>query len=261
MLQSLRELIARRDLVYILAWREIKIRYKQSVMGLLWAILMPLVIVCSGVVVRYAFSRMSGAPLALADVTAVAVKAVPWAFVVGAVRFGTNSLVTNSNLVTKVYMPRLAFPISAVGAQLLDFLIAGIVIALLLVAAQVGISIHLLWVPALISCLILMTAAFAVILSAASLFLRDVKYLVDVFLTFAIFFTPVFYSAALFGDRGKYLLLNPVAPLLEGLDAAIVQGRAPDAFWTAYAAIWAFALLLFTPAFFLRLEPKFAESV
>src|SRR6185436_4140133 len=154
MLQSIRELIARRDLVYILTWREIKIRYKQSVMGLLWAVLMPLVIVCSGVVVRSAFSHVSGTPLALADVTAVAVKAVPWAFVVAALRFGTNSLITNSNLVTKVYMPRLAFPISAVCAQLLDFLIAGIVIALLLTAAQVGFSIHLLWLPLLIACLI-----------------------------------------------------------------------------------------------------------
>src|SRR6185295_12128892 len=138
MLQSIRELIARRDLVYILTWREIKIRYKQSVMGLLWAILMPLVIVCSGVVVRFAFSRLSGAPLTLADVTAVAVKAVPWAFVVGAVRFGTNSLITNSNLVTKVYMPRLAFPIAAVCAQLLDFAISGVVVAVLLIAAQSG---------------------------------------------------------------------------------------------------------------------------
>ena len=160
MVQSIRELIARRDLVYILTWREVKIRYKQSVMGLLWAVLMPLVIVCSGLVVRYVFSRISGTPLSLADVTAVGVKAVPWAFVVGAVRFGTNSLITNSNLVTKVYMPRLAFPISAVCAQLLDFAIAGAVIAVLLIAAQIGLSVQLLWVPALIGCLILMTAMF-----------------------------------------------------------------------------------------------------
>ena len=261
MLQSIRELIARRDLVYILAWREIKIRYKQSVMGLLWAVLMPLVIVLSGVVVRYAFSRVSGAPLALADVTAVAVKAVPWAFVVGAVRFGTNSLVTNSNLVTKVYMPRLAFPISAVGAQLLDFLIAGVVITLLLVVAQVGISIHLLWLPALISCLILMTAASAVILSAASLFLRDVKYLVDVALTFAIFFTPVFFESSLFGPWAPLVMINPISPLLEALTDIIIHHQSPSLPWVGYSFAFTALLTAASLAMFAKLEPLFAESV
>src|SRR5215470_4543158 len=184
MLQSIRELIERRDLLYILTWREIKVRYKQSVMGLLWAVLMPLVIVCSGVVVRFAFSHVSGSPVELHEITSVAVKAAPWAFVVGAIRFGTNSLISNSNLVTKVYMPRLAFPISAVCSQLIDFLVSAVVIAVLLAVAQTGFSIHLLWLPGLIACLVLLTAGLAVILSAASLFLRDVKYLVDVFLTF-----------------------------------------------------------------------------
>jgi lipopolysaccharide transport system permease protein len=261
MLQSIRELIARRDLVYILTWREIKIRYKQSVMGLLWAVLMPLVIVCSGVVVRFAFSRLSGAPLALADVTAVAVKAVPWAFVVGAVRFGTNSLITNSNLVTKVYMPRLAFPISAVGAQLLDFVISAVVIVLLLIAVQIGLSIQLLWVPLLIGCLILMTAGFAVILSAASLFLRDVKYLVDIGLTFAIFFTPVFYEASLFGPWEPVVLLNPISPLLEALTTTVVHHQSPSLPWLGYSFAFTALLCAGSLAMFAKLEPLFAESV
>src|SRR4029453_3744961 len=186
MLHSLRELIAPSDLVYILTWREFKIRYKQSVMGLLWAVLMPLVIVCAGILARYAFSRVSGKPLELADLTSVTVKSAPWAFFVAALRFGTNSLVSNANLVTKVYMPRLAFPISAVFGQLLDFLIAAAVIGLLLLVVGTGASIHLLWLPALVGCLILMTIGFAVVFAAGSLFFRDVKYLVDVFLTFAI---------------------------------------------------------------------------
>lgn len=261
MLQAIRELIARRDLVYILAWREIKIRYKQSVMGLLWAILMPLVIVCSGIVVRYAFSRLSGTPLALADITTVAVKAVPWAFVVGAVRFGTNSLVTNSNLVTKVYMPRLAFPISAVCAQLLDFAIAGLVIALLLIVTQTGVSLQLLWLPALFACLILLTAGLAVILSAASLFLRDVKYLVEVFLTFAIFFTPVFYESSLFGAWAPLVLVNPISPLLEALTATIVHHHSPSLPWLCYSFVFTALLCAVSLAMFTKLEPLFAESV
>src|SRR5439155_21818197 len=105
MIYAIQELFARRDLLYILTWREVKVRYKQSVMGLRWAVLVPLVIVCAGVVVRYAFSRVSGTPLLLSDLTSVTVKAAPWAFFVAALLFGTNSLVSDSTLVTQLYMP------------------------------------------------------------------------------------------------------------------------------------------------------------
>src|SRR5437867_5592943 len=106
MLHALRELLDRRDLLYMITWREIKVKYKQTVMGMLWAVLMPLVIVCAGLVVRVAFAKVSGTPLALSDLTSVTVKAAPWAFFVSALRFGTNSLVANTDLITKVYLPR-----------------------------------------------------------------------------------------------------------------------------------------------------------
>ena len=128
MVDGLKELFDRRDLLYIVTWREIKIKYKQSVMGMAWAVLMPCIIVCAGLIVRFAFARLSGNPLTLADLAFVAVKAAPWAFFVSALRFGANSLVANTNLVTKVYMPRLVFPIAAVFSQLFDFVVAGVVI-------------------------------------------------------------------------------------------------------------------------------------
>jgi ABC-type polysaccharide/polyol phosphate export permease len=105
MSHTIRELFNHRDLLYMITWREIKLKYKQSVMGMLWAVLMPIVIVCAGLMVRFAFATVSGIPLALSDLTSVTVKAVPWAFFVAALRFGTNSLVANTNLVTKIYLP------------------------------------------------------------------------------------------------------------------------------------------------------------
>lgn len=261
MLRTLRELIERRDLLYILTWREIKIRYKQSIMGMLWAVLMPLVIVGSGFIVRYGFARVSGAPLQSTDMLSVAAKAAPWAFFVAALRFGTNSLITNSSLVTKVYMPRLAFPISAVFAQMLDFVVAGLVIAVVLLVAQVGVSVQILWVPFLIACLILMTVGFVVVTSAAALFLRDVKYLVDVFLTFAIFFTPVFYESSLFGKWAPLLLINPISPLLEGLSDALVLHQTPSLPWLCYSFGFTALLTVGSLVLFTKLEPLFAESV
>lgn len=258
---TLHELFTHRHLLYMLTWRDIKVKYKQSIMGLLWAIFMPLVIVGAGLLVRSAFAQVSGKPLALADLTAVTVKAVPWAFFVSALRFGTNSLVTNTHLVTKIYLPRLVFPLAAVGAQLLDFVIAGIVVSVFLMVARVGVSMHLVWLPLLVGLLILLAASLAILLSAASLFLRDVKYLVEVCLTFAIFFTPVFYDATLFGDWGPLLLLNPVSPLLEGLASAVIWHRAPSLPWLVYSGVVTTGLFMGALVLFRQLEPLFAESV
>src|SRR5271157_3583793 len=103
MIEELRQLYKYRELLYTLAYRDIKVRYKQTVMGFLWAILMPVLIVMAGMVVRYAYALASGKPIETADIVGVAVKSVPWAFLVSSVRFGCNCLVGNSNLVTKIY--------------------------------------------------------------------------------------------------------------------------------------------------------------
>lgn len=261
MMQMFQTLRRHRDLLYMLSRRDITIKYKQSIMGFLWAILMPVLITSAGVVVKAAMAHISNRTLNITDVLPVAVKAAPWAFFVASIRFATQSLTANFNLVTKIAFPKAVFPLSAVASQLFDFAIAAVVIGAILVFSPISPGLHLLWVPPLIALLIAQATGFALLLSSANLFFRDVKYLVEVVLTFAVFFTPVFYSVAMFGERGKLLLLNPVAPILEGLDAAIVRGQTPDLLWTGYAAGWALLLLTIPPTIFVRLEPKFAESV
>ena len=261
MVDGLKELFDRRDLLYIVTWREIKIKYKQSVMGMAWAVLMPCIIVCAGLIVRFAFARLSGNPLTLADLAFVAVKAAPWAFFVSALRFGANSLVANTNLVTKVYMPRLVFPIAAVFSQLFDFVVAGVVITVFLVISGVGVSVHLIWVPVLIVLLVLLATAFAIMFSAATLFLRDVKYIVEVILTFAIFFTPVFYESHLFGPWAPLLLVNPVSPLLEGLSTVVILHQSPPLFWFVYSSVVTAVLFILALLMFQKLDPFFAESI
>ena len=266
MLAMLRMLSRHRDLLYMLSRRDVTVKYKQSIMGFLWAILMPLLITSAGVVVKLAMTATSGHGGGMfREVVPVAVKAAPWAFFVASIRFSTQSLSNNHNLVTKIAFPRAVFPLSSVASQLFDFAIAAVVVVIFVAFSPVSPTIQLLWVPVLLALLIAQVAGLALLLSSANLFFRDVKYLVEVVLTFAIFFTPVFYSVsdivAKFGNTGKLLLLNPVAPVLEGLATVIVDGQPPDPFWTGYAAAWAIVLLLVTPAIFLRLEPKFAESV
>ncbi len=261
MFYAIRELLNHRDLLYMITWREIKVKYKQSIMGMLWAVLMPFVIISAGLLVRYAFATVSRTPLALSDLTSVTVKAVPWAFFVSALRFGTNSLIANTNLVTKIYLSRLVFPLAAVFSQLLDFFVASVVVGLFLAVAQVGLSVHLLWLPLLVGPLIILAAALAIMCSAASLFLRDVKYIVEVFLTFAIFFTPVFYESSLFGHLAPLLLVNPVSPLLEGISTTVILHRSPSLPWLSYSLVFTGVFFVGAFAMFKKLDPLFAESV
>lgn len=255
------EFVQYRDLLYMLTWRDIKIRYKQSVMGFFWAILMPTLIVGSGILVRFAFSMNAGQPFSMTDIASVSLKSLPWAFFLSATKFSTNSLVGNSNLVTKIYFPREVFPIAAVLASLFDFVIASGVIILVLVLAKVGVSIYLLWFPVLLLLLILFTTAFGMFLSCANLFFRDVKYLVDVFLTFGILFTPVFYDARMVGKWAPILLLNPVGTILETMNDVVVRHAPPDYGWLAYAAGWGIFGFLAAWNIFRRAEASFAESI
>jgi lipopolysaccharide transport system permease protein len=250
-----------RDLLFVLTSRDIKIKYKQSAMGLLWAVLMPAIIVGAGMLVRVAMAKMSGISLSPDSLASITVKALPWAFFVSAIRFATSSLTSNSNLVTKINCPRIAFPVSAVLSALFDLGIAIVPLIAVLAWCGVTLSYALLWVPLILALLVLLVSGLGIAFSAANLFFRDVKYIVEVILTFAIFFTPVLYEVDMLGEWRFWVLLNPIAPLLEGLRTAVVLNMAPDAGWLLYSAV--VSLLVFAGGWLLfnKLEPAFADSV
>jgi ABC-type polysaccharide/polyol phosphate export permease len=283
-LHDLREIVTDfwvyRDLLVQLTLRDVKIRYKQSVMGFAWAVLMPLLIVLAGIVVRVAMSYLSGSELETDALTGIAVKSLPWAFFVGAVGFANSSLVSNTNMVTKVYFPREVLPLSATLAQAFDTLVAAAALLVVLPFLGVGPSPALLWVAPIAVMLFAQTVAAALVLSCANLFFRDVKYLVQVLITFGIFLTPVFFEPTMFPPEGALaLMLNPLSPLLEGLRLAVVEGHhltqpllvdAPGAgeavlawapWYLAYAAVWAVGGLIVAALAFHRLEHLFAEYV
>src|SRR5688572_6897496 len=152
-LADLREIVTdiwqRRDLLYQLARRDVRIRYKQAVMGFAWAIFMPLLVVLAGFLIRLAMATVSGSELQTTTVAGLAVKSLPWAFFVGSIGFAVNSLTGNMNLVTKVYFPREVLPLASIGAQLFDTLIGTAGLLLILPILGVRPSVALLWVPLL----------------------------------------------------------------------------------------------------------------
>jgi lipopolysaccharide transport system permease protein len=261
MREELRELYKYRELLFMIAYRDIKVRYKQSIMGFLWAVLMPILIVMSGVIVRYAYALASHVPLNGADIASVAVKSVPWAFIASGVRFSCFSLASNMSLVVKIYFPKEIFPMASVLACLFDFIVASVAMTIFLAFLRIGVSVYLLWLPVLLLLIMLLITGIGMIVSACGLFFRDVKYIVEVFITFGIFFTPVFYDVRMLGPKGKWLMLNPAAPLLDGISACVVHHQSPNLPWLLYSAV--FALLTFVCGFslFKHLEPAFAESI
>jgi len=272
------EFWAYRGLAYELTRRDIRVRYKQTIMGFGWAVLMPMLIVLSGSLVRFAMSYVSGHHLSVQELAGIAVKAIPWSFFVGSMGFATASLVGNANLMTKIYFPREMLPLAATLAQSFDSSIG--TVALLIVCPLVGVhfGLGLLWAPVLAACVFMFTAGAALLAGCANLFLRDVKYLVQVLLTFGIFFTPVFFEPYMFGRLGaRVMMLNPLAPLLEGLRLSVVYNhqlfetvvvttaRGPIVAWSpwylAYSAICAVMIFFFGLLVFHRAENKFAEYV
>lgn len=279
MREALLEVWEYRHLLYQFTNRDIRIRYKQAAMGFAWAIFMPIVIVLAGVVVRYAMARLSGSELVTAHISGMAVKAVGWSFFVGALGFSVNSLTGNMTLVSKVYFPREILPLSATTAQAFDTVVGTAALAAVLPLLGVDASLQLLWVPPIAAILFLFTASLGVFLSCANLFFRDVKYIVRVLITFGIFFTPVFFEPSDFGALGaRVMMLNPLAPMLEGLRLAVVEAHplttplavegsdgASTVLWTPWYLVYSVAFTLVAAAasvrLFHRAEFKFAEYV
>lgn len=258
---KVKEFISYRYLLWAFTTRNIAIKYKQTVMGFVWAVFMPIVIVLSGIMVRQAMAIIAGTKLDFSHVITVSVKALPWAFFVSAIKFAVGSLTANMNLVSKIYFPRAIFPLSYVFGALFDFVISALAFSVMFLIAGVGLSIHILWLPVYLLLLILLTSGLSMLLSCGNLFFRDVRYIVDVILTFGIFFTPVFYEASLFGRFEILLLINPVGSILEGINQVVVLHKAPDYFWLTYAAVCSILCFIWSWNVFHKTEPKFAECI
>lgn len=276
---TLRDLADHRDLLVQLAARDVRVRYKQAVMGFAWAILTPLLLVGAGTLMRVAVATMAGVQLEMSEIGSIALKSFPWAFFAGAVGFAVQSITGNISLVTKIYFPRAVLPLGVVAAHLFDLGIGAATLAVALPFLGAKLSAALLWVPVLAVLLVTFTAATGVFLACANLFFRDVKYITQVLLTFGVFFTPVLFDAWSFGAKGaRLLMLNPLSPIFEGLRLAVMEGHnllAPlsvvarsgavvpvwEPWYLLYSAAWSIGGLAFAVVLFQRTQYLFAEYV
>ncbi len=256
---NLDELWSYRELLYFLVWRDVKVRYKQTVLGAAWAILQPVLTmsVFALFLGRLAHVPSDGVPYPLFAFAGL----VPWTYFATAVASGAQSIVGSQQLISKVYFPRLLIPLASAITPLVDFVITLATLAPLLVWYRVTPGPALVWLPAF--ALLAMATAFAAALWLATLTVeyRDVRYLVPFFVQFWMFATPVAYPASLVPERWRVLYgLNPMTGVVEGFRWALVGGPAPGAI-VFVSAIVVVALLAAGLLFFRRSEATFADVI
>jgi lipopolysaccharide transport system permease protein len=257
--QELRELWAHRDLFYFLAWRDVKVRYQQTVLGAAWAILQPLI---SMVVFTMIFGRLArvpseGVPYAIFSYAGL----LAWNFFSTAVTNGSNSLIGSSNIITKVYFPRVIVPAAAVGASLVDIAIASLMLFAIMPFYGIGFHASLFMLIPLVALTALAAAAFAIWTSALNVKYRDIRYALPFAIQIMMFLTPVIYPVNLLPVRWQWVLrLNPLSGIIEGFRDAIF-GRAFN--WTGLGASAAVTLLLLVASIwiFRRMEQEFADVI
>ena len=256
---DLKDLWAHRELFYFLAWRDVKIRYTQTVIGIAWAVLQP---VLTTAVFTVLFSRFAGfdtgsIPYPLFALTGLMV----WLFVHNSVTMASGSFVTNTNLVTKVFFPRLIVPLAATLAGLFDLIFSlAILLVLMLYYAAVP-SWQIVFAPIFLLLAVIQAAAFGTLFSALNVRFRDVKFALPFLLQVWMIVSPVFYPISILSEKWRLVFaLNPLTGILEGFRSSLF-GTAYD--WTLIAVSCASLLVfsLFSLFVFKRMEDDFADLI
>ncbi len=246
-----------RELLYFLVWRDIKIRYKQTSLGVAWAVLQP---VLAMVIFTQIFGRFAKIPSdGLPYPVFVYAGLLPWTFFAQSVTHGGQSLVNQQQLLTKIYLPRLFVPAASVGGGLVDLLISFGVYAVILLIYGIAPSWQVVFVPALIVLTLSAALGLATGLAALTVAYRDFRYVVPFLVQILMFLSPVVYPVSIVPARYQWLLaLNPMAGIIDGYRAAIL-GR-PWNFTTLASSSAATILLLLTGLFYFRsTERRFAD--
>lgn len=254
------ELWRARELIGFLAWRDLNVRYRQTAIGVLWAIIQPLftMIVFTIVFGHLAGLKSEGVPYPIFSYAAL----VPWQFFVYCLTQSGNALVSNQNLITKVYFPRLAIPLAVVLAGLVDFCVASIVLGALMVYYGVVPTAAIVLLPLFLVLALVTALGVGLLLSATAVRFRDVQYVIPFLVQLWLFATPIAYAPGIFPEPWRTLLgLNPMTGVVEGFRWALLGTHAVSGL-TILLSVAVAALLLVAGLFtFRRMEASFADRI
>lgn len=258
---SLQDLWTYRELLYFLTWRDIKVRYKQTLLGAAWAILQPLLtmVIFSFIFGELAHLPSEGVPYPIFTYTAL----LPWQLFVFALNSSSNSLVASQNLISKVYFPRLIIPLSSVLAGVVDFGIAFFVLVGMMLYYKVEFSlVGMILLP--IFTLLALTTAIAVglWLSALNVRYRDVRYVVPFLTQLWFYATPIAYTSSLIPEKWRWIYsLNPMTGVVEGFRWGVLGKSVLDPFSVLISVVAVFAILISGLIYFKHMEDVFADII
>ena len=257
---KLREVWEYRELLYFLIWRDLKVRYKQTVLGALWAILQP---VLTMIVFSLFFGRLArvpsdGIPYPIFTFAAL----VPWTFFSNGLQHASQSLVGSSNLLRKVYFPRLTIPLATVLSGVVDFALAFAVLLVMMPFYGVAPSAQILWLPLFLALALVASLGVGLWLAALNVQYRDVRYVLPFLTQFWLFATPIAYSSSLLQEPWRTLYgLNPMVGVVDGFRWALLGSGTPPGPLVALSCAAAIAMLISGTLYFRRMEQTFADIV
>jgi len=256
---GLGELWTHRELLYFLTWRDVKIRYKQTLIGVTWAVLQPILTTAIFTVIFSTFARFDtrDVPYPLFALSGLMI----WLFVHSSVTQASNSFISNTNLVTKVYFPRLIVPFASTFASVFDFLIGLPLLILLMVYFGAGVSWQIVFAPVFILLAIVQTMAFGTLFSALNVRFRDVKFTLPFLLQVWMIASPVFYPTTLLSENWRYIFaLNPLVGIIDGFRSSLFG----TPFEWKVIAISAASVVVIAAAsivVFRKMEDEFADRI
>jgi lipopolysaccharide transport system permease protein len=257
---NLSKLLQYKDLVWTLSLHRIKVRYKQSVLGILWAFLQPISMM---LVFTFIFSLIARMPSEGIPYTIFAFAALlPWNYFSTSVSNGTGSLVKDAQFVTKVYFPREILPITYIVAALFDFAIASILLVCLMIYYQISLNINVLYTIPILLVLTCFALAISFIFSATQVRFRDIGMAVPLLLQLWLFATPVIYPLSAVPARWRsFYALNPMVGIIEGFRQVVLKGEPPDMRSLMFSAVVSVILLFVSYLYFKRVEATMADFV
>jgi lipopolysaccharide transport system permease protein len=257
---KIRELWDYRELLYFLVWRDVKVRYKQTALGISWAIIQPLMTM---VVFSIFFGKLGkmpsdGVPYPVFSFAAL----VPWALFSNGLTQASNSLVSSSNLIKKVYFPRLIIPVATVLAGLVDFLVSFAVLLVLMTVYGIVPTANIFWLPVFLAMTVITSLAVSLWFSALNVEYRDVKYVIPFLTQIWLFATPIAYSSTLLDEPWRTIYgLNPMVGVVEGFRWALLGTNTPPGFMALVSTFAAVFLLISGAFYFRRMEKTFADII
>lgn len=260
MMKNLRQLYRYRELLVTFSIREIKIRYKQTVLGITWAIIQPVAMMVVFTVIFSKFIKVSseGVPYPIFSYAAL----LPWTFFATSLSFAIPSLINNSNLVTKIYFPREVLPIASVLAALIDFSIAGIIYFFMIFFYRIDVNLNIFLILPIMLIQIVFTLGMSLFLSAINIYYRDVRYALPLIVQFWMYVSPVIYSINVIPERFRFIyMLNPLAPIIDGYRKILTKGQAPDFYYLSIAATISLFVFLLAYRYFKKVEMAFADII